>query len=598
MGTKLRCLAITIVVLSVCGASWGQKKASNPLPANGAADVAMPLFRWTAGSTAMFHDVYLGKTPQLGAANLVGPRQPLAMYYHLPGLETGATYYWRVDEVEKDGVTVITGDVWTFLTQALTAYNPDPPDGATTVAPAAVLKWSSGMGAVQHHLYFSDSRDAVAQRAASTDKGLLALADATFTPGNLQGATTYYWCVDEIVSGAAVRAGPVWSFTTWMTVDDFESYTDKDGNTIYDAWIDGVTNGLSGSQVGYPNAPFAEQKIVHGGLQSMPLDFNNMLAPFYSEAERTFSPTQDWTTGGTEALVLYVQGRGVDFEIQNVSKAPVIDGKIDDVWAQATILPITRRIDGTDPTGPADASGQFREMYDADNLYVLVDINDSKLWNDSTAAYLDDSVEVYVDGDNTKKGAGLVGNNRQYTFGWKATDIQGTNTNITGIVFAQVDTPTGWRIEIKMPWQSLLGAKAPVGKLIGVDCFYNDDDDGLDTRERQIAWHSTVGGDWQTPSSWGTALVAASAAAAADQLYVAITDSSNKTAVVINPDPQILKATKWVEWKIPLSSFTGVNVAKVKKMVIGIGDKAKPVAGRTGVVFIDDISLVKSSPAK
>src|SRR5512138_1905725 len=117
MSKRVAYLVFVAAVLGVCGVSWGQKKASNPNPADGTGDVAMPLFRWTAGSTALFHDVYLGKTPELGAGQLVGPRQVLAMLYYAPGLEPGVRYYWRVDEIEKDGVTVIEGDVWSFWTQ-------------------------------------------------------------------------------------------------------------------------------------------------------------------------------------------------------------------------------------------------------------------------------------------------------------------------------------------------------------------------------------------------------------------------------------------------------------------------------------------------
>jgi hypothetical protein len=591
MRTKVPYVAVLAIVLGLCGASWGQKKATNPNPANGAADVGMPLFRWTAGSTAMLHDVYLGKTPELGAADLAGPRQPMAMFYYTKGLESGVVYYWRVDEIEKDGVTVVTGDVWTFMTQALTAYKPDPADGATVVSPVPTLRWLAGQGATQHHVYFSDSRDAVEQGAAGADKGLQELTANTFAPGTLQGATTYYWRVDEVVGGA-VKAGPVWTFTTWTTVDDFEGYTDAEGSRIYETWIDGLTNS-TGSTVGYMTAPFAEQNIIHGGKQAMPLDYNNLAAPFYSEAEQEFSPAQDWTAGGTDTLVLFIQGKGVDFDIQKAATTPVIDGKAEAVWANATILPVTRKIDGADPTGPLDASAQFRELYDDTYLYVFVDMNDSVLHNESSSAYLDDSVEVYVDGNNGKGPSPLSGNNRQYTFGWTATDIQGTNTQVTGISFAQVNTPTGWSIEIRMPWQSLLGGAAPVGKLIGVDCFYNDDDDGADTRERQMAWHSTTGADWQIPASWGTALVAPPGKVGTDLVYVALQDSANKSAVVVNPDASLLKATNWIEWTIPLSSFTGVNVAKVKKMTIGVGDKANPTAGRTGKLYIDDISLVK-----
>ena len=598
MGRRLIHLVCIAVVLGVCTTAWGQKKASNPSPANGAGDVVMPLFRWTPGSTALFHDVYIGKTSSLGPKDLVGPRQVLAMFYYVAGLEPGVTYYWRVDEIEKDGVTVITGDVWTFATQALTAYNPDPLDGAMTVSQAPILKWWPGQGAVQHHVYFSDNRDAVAQAAAGADKGLKAATETTFTPGALQGASTYYWRVDEVIAGGTVRAGPVWSFTTITSLDDFESYTDKEGNRIFDIWVDGYTNS-TGSIVGYEKAPFAEQKIIHGGLQSMPLDFNNVIAPFYSEAEKQFSTAQDWTAGGTDTLVLYLRGRVVDFEMPFVTTPPVIDAKVDDVWSKAVILPVKTTIDNANPpTGPLDCSVQFRELYDKDNLYVLVDINDNSLRNDSSSAYLDDSVEIYVDGDNTKAPPGLSGNNRQYTFGWNATDIQGTNTNITGIVFAQVNTPTGWRIEIKMPWQSLKGTSAPVGKLVGVDCFYNDDDDGADTRERQMGWHSTIGNDWQTAASWGTAKLAPAAGTAKpDVVYVSLQDSANHTAVVTHPNADITKTGNWAQWSIPLSDFTGVNAAKIKKMTIGVGDKSKATAGGLGLIYIDDISLAKSAAA-
>jgi hypothetical protein len=597
MGRRLSYLMCIAVVLSACTASWGQKKASNPNPANGAGDVAMPLFRWTAGSTALFHDVYLGKTPQLGPQQLVGPRQILAMYYYAPGLEPGVTYYWRVDEIDQDGVTVYTGDVWSFATQALTAYNPDPADGTATVSPAAVLKWWPGQGAVQHHVYFSGNRDAVSQAAAGADKGLLPLAQTTFTPGSLQGATTYYWRVDELLSGGVVKAGPVWSFTTIVLVDDFESYTDVLGSRIYETWIDGYTNN-TGSTVGYAQAPFAEQKIVHSGLQSMPLDFNNVNSPFYSEAERQFASPQDWTVGGTDTLVLYIRGRSVDFQIPYVSTPPVIDGKVDDVWSKASIQPISTTIVGTPPTSPADCSGQFRELYDADNLYVLVDVNDDKLHNDSTSWYLNNSVEVYIDGDNTKAPPGLSGHNRQYTFCWSQAAIQGTNTDLTGVQFAQVNTPTGFRVEIKLPWKALIGASAPVGKLIGVDCFINDSDNGGSIRDRQLAWHSTTGNDWQTAASWGTAKVAPAASSKPDPVYVALQDSSNHTAMVLYPDPQITQAADWVQWKIPLTDFTGVNLAKVKKMTIGVGDKAKSTPGGLGLIYIDDISLATPAPAK
>ena len=89
-------------------------------------------------------------------------------------------------------------------------------------------------------------------------------------------------------------------------MDDFESYND-DAKRIYDAWIDGLTDGKSGSQVGYDAAPFAEKAIIHGGVQSMPLKYDNT-AKSFSEAVRTFDPAQNWTASGIKSLSLYFQG--------------------------------------------------------------------------------------------------------------------------------------------------------------------------------------------------------------------------------------------------------------------------------------------------
>ena len=76
-------------------------------------------------------------------------------------------------------------------------------------------------------------------------------------------------------------------------------------------------------------------------------------------------------------------------------------------------------------------------------------------------------------------------------------------------------------------------------------------------------------------------------------MYVTVEDSAGKAATVVHPDPAAVLTTTWTEWKIPLSSFAGVNLAKVKKLYIGVGDKKTPVADGTGRIFIDDIRVVK-----
>ena len=276
-----------------------------PEPANGEIGVAMPLVSWTKGDGAVFHNVYLGTTPELTEANLVAAKAVFPMHYHTPGLVPGGVYYWRVDEVGIDG-QVITGPVWSFVMQAETAYYPTPADGSMDASPSVVLTWQAGVAAMEHHVYFGNDQDSVSQGAAGTDKG--ETSDTTFTPSALEAVTTYYWRVDEIGLGGAVKSGPVWSFTTNLPVDDFESYTHDEGSRIYEAWVDGWTNN-TGSLVGNLTAPFAEHSIVHGGAQSMPMDFNNADPPFYSEAEYVFATQQDWPSHGVDTLSLWIRGQ-------------------------------------------------------------------------------------------------------------------------------------------------------------------------------------------------------------------------------------------------------------------------------------------------
>jgi hypothetical protein len=257
-------------------------------------------------------------------------------------------------------------------------------------SPTPVLTWLPGRAAVGHHVYFSDRRADVQDGTPASDKGQLEAA--TFAPGPLATATTYYWRVDEILATGGVKAGPVWSFTTYLPIEDFESYTDDEGSRIYQTWIDGYTNDTSGSTVGHIDAPFAERTVVHGGLQSMPLEYNNVNSPFYSEADREFATAQDWTAGEVTTLVLFVRG---------------------------------------------------------------------------------------------KPGNGA----------------------------------------------------AP--------------------------------------------------------LYLVLTDASNRTGTVTYPDAAVVGTAKWIEWKVPLSRFADADMAKIKKISIGLGDKAHPAAGGTGMIFVDDIRLIK-----
>jgi len=76
-------------------------------------------------------------------------------------------------------------------------------------------------------------------------------------------------------------------------------------------------------------------------------------------------------------------------------------------------------------------------------------------------------------------------------------------------------------------------------------------------------------------------------------LYAVAEDSAGKSVVVTHPDPAAVNLAAWTQWKIPLSSLTGVNLARVKKLYLGVGDRKNPAAGGFGRLYIDDIQVTK-----
>jgi hypothetical protein len=288
-----------------------------------------------------------------------------------------------------------------WLQLPLRAAGPSPANAEPHAPQDATLQWIPGEQATNHDVYFGDDAAAVAAADTTTAgiyKGRQAAAETTFDPGKLEWGKTYWWRVDELnpANPESPWTGCVWSFTTanFIVIDDFESYTDEEGvgARIYETWSDGYSDGSSGSIVGYVNPPFAEQKVVHEGHQSMPLDYNNVNAPFYSEAQREWSAAQNWTVEGVDSLVLYF-------------------------WGKAKNAP--------------------------------------------------------------------------------------------------------------------------------------------------------------------------------EPLYVTLTDSAGKSATVVHPNAKAVTATQWTEWKIPFASFAGVNPAKIKSLVIGLGDRSNPTKGGAGLLFIDDLRATK-----
>jgi len=197
-------------------------KAYGPTPADGALiEETWVATGWNVGETAVSHDVYIGDDLDAvtNADNtsdvFVGNQAAAELMVGFPGfpypdgLVPGTTYYWRVDEVEADGVTIHKGDVWSFSIPPKTAYEPDPADGAEFVDETNVtLSWTSGYGAKLHTVYFGDDYDTVNNAVGGSMQGT-----TSFKPGALEQEKVYYWRVDEF-DAVQTYKGNIWCFTT------------------------------------------------------------------------------------------------------------------------------------------------------------------------------------------------------------------------------------------------------------------------------------------------------------------------------------------------------------------------------------------------
>ena len=235
-----------------------------------------------------------------------------------------------LDDVRLFDHAITAEEVREIMTRGedpLKAGAPSPGNSSVaTLTVAQTLSWSAGEGASQHGVYFGTDPEAVATADESSPEFQGNQAGTSFSVAGLVefGGGDYYWRIDEVAADGAVQTGYVWKFTVpdYLTVDDFESYTNEVGSRVFEAWIDGAGftqpvetpgNG-SGALVGHDiwtggYASLMETGDVYDGAQAMPIYYDNTAAPGYSQADHTLTPPQNWTLEGVTTLVVHIRGQ-------------------------------------------------------------------------------------------------------------------------------------------------------------------------------------------------------------------------------------------------------------------------------------------------
>ncbi|MDI6450816.1 LamG-like jellyroll fold domain-containing protein [Anaerobaca lacustris] len=467
-----------------------------------------------------------------------------------------------------------------FLHVPAVARDPEPAAGQAGLNPEVVLGWRGGRAAVSHNLYFSDQEEAVADGTALIGS----VAEARYDLGALNLGTTYYWKIDEVneADAPAVWEGDLWSFSTkeYIVVEDFARYTDDidAGQAIFQTWIDGWENG-TGSTVGYLDAPFAEQTIIHASAQSMPLTYDNTVTPWYSEAERTFDPPQDWTVYGADTLVLHVRGSAPGV-LEGADGSVLIGAIGSDIWGAADQFryvykrlsgngSIVARVDSVSPSdGWAKAGVMIRETLDAGSTHAMVVVTPSN------GVSFQRRVETGAASANTDAG-GLAA-----PYWVKLTR--------TGNTFA------AQRSEDGSTWVDIAPA-APVQISMATDVYIGLAVTSHNANVATLAAFSQIATTGNVTGAWSEQGIGAAQPTGntPDTLYVVLEDSAGRTAMVAHDDANATVTPVWQEWRIGLDAFgsAGVRVDRIETMTIGVGNRDNPAAGGKGLIYIDDIAF-------
>ena len=578
------------------------KTAYYPDPADSADFVGLDVqLKWTAGFGAKLHYVVFGEDFDEVSSAAAGVPNGTTTYS--PGsLKLAKTYYWRVDEF--DGVETHKGDVWSFTTEGAVT-GPNPSNGAVDVSATQILTWNAGAVAASHEVYFGTDADAVknATKSSPEYKGAKALGEESYDPGKLTLNTSYYWRIDEVndASTDSPWAGNVWSFTTgnFFVIDNFEAYNGTD-NQIWFSWHDGLGAGTpgtpnyvagngTGSAVGdETTTSYTEETIVHGGLQSMPLVFDNNKQGFskYSEAELTLSNVRDWTAEGVSELSLWFRGNPAS--VGSFVEGPVgtytMTGAGADIWnesdefhyAYKTLTgtgSMVAKVESIDNTNAwAKAGVMIRETLNADSKHAMMIV----------------SAASGVSFQRRPETGGASSSNDD-PGGLEAPYWVRIERDLAGN-FSAYSSATG------SSWQKL-GVAEPIqmGSNVYIGLVVTSHDAALTCQAvlSNVSTTGSVGAQWMNQDI-------GIASNDAEPLYVAVSNAAGTPAVVVHDDPAAANIDTWTEWIIPLQALAdqGINLNNVDRIAIGLGTQGNmTIPGGSGKMFIDDIRLYRPGEA-
>ncbi len=534
-----------------------QLGAYSPTPDRNAVDIPHdPTLSWKAGPFANAHNVYLGASfDDVNTADLTkaaSKGQTGTTFKPADLLEYGKTYYWRVDEVNAPPSTaVFKGDVWSFTVEPY-AY---PITGIIATA---------------------SSSDKASTSPANTING-------SGLTNDLHSTST-----DAMWMSSAIGPTPVWiqyqfsrvyklyELWVWNHNTEFEPVL---GYGCKDVTIETSTDGTAWTLL--KDVQFAQAPAAGGYAHNTTVDLGGVMARYVRlTAKSNWSMVGLKQSGLSEVRFFYVPLEARGPQPAQYAEGVTVDGALD--WRPGREATSHQVVFGTDKAAVADGTATSKTVSEHGLAPGALDFGTTYYWkvDEVGAATYPGSVWSF-----TTQEFAVVDNFETYT------DAEGSRiyeswvdgwTNSTGSVVGYLQAPFAERTIIHGGKQAM-----PFGYDNTKSPYYSEAQRTFDTPQD---W--TVSGA-DTLSLWFAGPVGANPANDPAGLYVVVEDKAGKTKTVTHPDPKATTVPIWTEWRIPFSDLAGVNLAAVKKLTVGVGDKANPKAGGAGMLYIDDILFGK-----
>ncbi|MBN1392051.1 MAG: LamG domain-containing protein [Sedimentisphaerales bacterium] len=597
-----------------------------PQPADGAQAVPVDtLLKWGKGGLSNKRDVYLGTNfDNVNDANrsnplgvLVSQNQDANSFDPSAYLEVGKSYYWRIDEVNTTTSTFWTGKVWTFN---------------TFVVGEPIAWWK-----------LDETSGSTAYDSSGNNYHAAINGDPVWRTGSPYGGSGYLdfdgdgdWTDADYLDSNNIQLPDLYTVTLWFKCEGGSSNRD-----MFAAVGSNNGHGILLELRGDDTPPGRIRYIHRSPVQPTGVGFENTYTPA-GYADNLWHHIAIVRASGSSRTI-YIDGEPV---ITNTDGIAGFDrplrinlstlrpdtpqrywnGGIDDVriynsaLSQTEIREVMRSRIASGPQPPDGATD--------------VELTPTLSWMAGIYAASVNGHKLYLDPDRQKvverSGCqinGVVTTDPCYgpigplgvgkTHYWAVDEVNGVDLwagdiwsfKTTACIMIEDFDSYGSTDELRDVWKDFFTQEAPK---TSAECyqemttvrsgnsmrywFRNYTYSPYYSEVRATVADLAVDSDWSDAGALSIWFYGNAGNDPCEPMYVKLTDgSSNDANVYYDGAMSDIRKEEWQEWVIDMSLFSGVNLANISQITIGIGDGSQ--AANDGTIYIDDIALCASKCA-